>query len=182
MSEELVVRCCAPTIASLKTGNMFNCRCDSETELYAQMRSLNRRLGRKGLRVLPLRYRGGTALVYLYRPGKLREDLEHATACALLNERGYPCGNANRCVRSLMARLAREDEFPHEIGLFLGYPPEDVEGFIHRRGEEKWSGCWKVYSDVASAQKTVARYRKCTDVYLRALAGGRTLERLAVAR
>ena len=178
MSEELVVRCCAPTLASLKTGNMFNCRCDSETDLYAQMRSLNRRLGRKGLRVLPLRYRGGTALVYLYRPGKLRKDLEHATACALLNERGYPCGNANRCVRSLMARLAREDEFPHEIGLFLGYPPEDVEGFIHRRGEEKWSGCWKVYGDVNAAKMRFASFEKCTRDNCGRLRRGCTLEQL----
>jgi len=25
MSNELLIRCCAPTMARLKTGNMFNC-------------------------------------------------------------------------------------------------------------------------------------------------------------
>lgn len=182
MSEELVVRCCAPTLASLKTGNMFNWRCESEAELRAEIRKLNRRLRAKGLRVLPLRYRNGTALVYVYRPRQLTADLQNETACALLNACGYPCGNANRCVRSLKARLAQEADFPHEIGLFLGYPPEDVQGFIYRKGEEKWSGSWKVYGDVAAAKKTVARYRKCTDVYLKELAHGRALERLAVAK
>ena len=37
--------------------------------------------------------------------------------------------------------------FPHEIGLFLGYPFEDVMGFIENKGENYLcSGCWKVYS------------------------------------
>lgn len=180
MPEELVVRCCAPTLASLKTGNIFSYRCESLKKLRGEIRRLNQRLREKGLRMVPLRYRDGMALVYLYRPGKLSADLQHETACALLCERGYPCENASGCVRCLQNRLAQSEEFPHEIGLFLGYPPEDVDGFIHRKGKEKWSGTWKVFGDVEKAKKTVARYRKCTDAYLEKLADGRELEKLAV--
>ena len=180
MSEEMIVRHCAPTLASLKTGNMFTCRFATAEELYRSVREMNRRLAGKGLRVLPLRYRDGVGLVYVYRPGKLNADLTHATACQLLAERGYPCGNANLCVKRLCCRLAQGEEFPHEIGLFLGYPPEDVEGFIRRKGEVKLAGCWKVYGDVEAAQRTFAKYKKCTDVYVRQHAGGRALERLAV--
>lgn len=180
MSEELMIRHCAPTLASLKTGNMFTCRFDGEEELHRSMRAFNRRLVHKGLRVLPLRYRDGVGLVYVYRPGRLDADLSDATACRLLEDRGYPCGNANQCVKRLQHRLAQTEEFPHEIGLFLGYPPEDVEGFIHHKGEAKYSGCWKVYGDVEAAQRTFARYKKCTDVYVRQHADGRTLEKLTV--
>lgn len=181
MSEELVVRCCAPTLASLKTGNMFSCRCDSREELYACIRDLNRRLKQKGLRVLPLRCRDGMALVYVYRPGKLHRDLAHATAQKLLCDRGYPCGNAAQCVACLQKRLEVQEEFPHEIGLFLGYPPEDVDGFIHRKGEAKCTGCWKVYGDVDKAEKTFARFKKCTDVYVRHWHNGSDLEKLTVS-
>jgi len=181
MSEELVVRCCAPTLASLKTGNMFTCRCTSIKELYDYIRSLNRRLVRKGLRVLPLRYRDGVGLVYVYRPKKLCQDLKHETACRLLRDRGYSCDNPNRCICQLRQRIAQSEEFPHEVGLFLGYPPEDVDGFIHRKDQAKCCGCWKVYGDEESARRTFARYRKCTDAYLSQLEKGSNLERLAVS-
>ena len=55
MPDEMVIRHCAPTLASLKTGSLFSCPCETERELMAGIRSLNRRLCRKGLRVLPLR-------------------------------------------------------------------------------------------------------------------------------
>ena len=45
MSEELVIRCCAPTLASIKTGNMFTCRFDSRQAMLDAVRALNRRLG-----------------------------------------------------------------------------------------------------------------------------------------
>lgn len=40
-------------------------------------------------------------------------------------------------------------DFPHEMGLLLGYPIEDVEGFIKNKGENYlYAGYWKVYKDV----------------------------------
>lgn len=181
MSEELVVRCCAPTLASLKTGNLFNCKCSSREELYEKIRNLNKRLCCKGLRIMPLRCHSGTALVYVYRPKKLQKDLMNETACRLLNDHGYPCGQPTHCIMRLKERLEQNTEFPHEIGLFLGYPPEDVDGFIHRKDEAKCSGCWKVYGDVEKAKKTFARFRKCTSAYLEQFEKGRGIERLTVS-
>lgn len=180
MPDEMVVRHCAPTLASLKTGSLFVCPYATLTELYASIRSLNRRLGAKGLRVIPLRCRDGRCMVYVYRPERLAQDLSSEKAAAILRACGYTeCGTAD-CVRRLMARLAQSDEFPHEIGLFLGYPPEDVEGFIGHK-EPKCTGCWKVYGDADAAQRTFARYRKCTNAYLRLHAQGRGIEWLTVA-
>ena len=52
MSNEMLIRCCAPTMASLKTGNMFNCPFDSREEMTAELRRLNQILGPKGLRMI----------------------------------------------------------------------------------------------------------------------------------
>lgn len=180
MSEELVIRCCAPTLASLKTGSMFSCPFPSRQDMLCSVRCLNRRLRGKGLRMLPLRYRDGTGLIYLYRPKQLQQDLDHATAHRLLTDRGYACQNPCKCVKQLQERLAQQSDFPHEIGLFLGYPPEDVDGFIHRKHECKYTGRWKVYGDVDAARRTFAKYKKCTDVYLQQWEQGSQLERLAV--
>lgn len=181
MPDEMIIRHCAPTLASLKTGSLFSCAYETTQELYDSIRSLNRRLNGKGLRVVPLRCKGGRCLVYVYRPARLERDLRDERANSILRGCGYPCEEADRCVRRLIERLHASEEFPHEIGLFLGYPPEDVEGFMTHREAAKCTGCWKVYGDVEAAQRTFARYQRCTDVYLRQHANGRDIERLTVA-
>lgn len=181
MTEELLVRCCAPTLASIKTGSLFTCACEAREEVYEKIRAMNCRLTCRGLRIVPLRCKNGKCLVYVYRPRKLCEDLRNENACCILKDYGYTCANAGHCVLKLIERLNENEEFPHEIGLFLGYPPEDVDGFIHHKCDAKCCGYWKVYGDVDAAQKTFARYRKCTDVYLKQWAMGREIERLTVA-
>lgn len=182
MSEELIVRHCSPTLAGMKTANMFTCLFQNENEMRDIIRRWNKILGKKGLRVIPLRFQKNRALVYMYRPARLSQDLKHDIACRLLTERGYGMETTGRCVLQLVKRLGECEEFPHEIGLFLGYPPEDVCGFIENKAEGcKCVGCWKVYGDAEAAQKTFAKYKKCTDVYCAQLAKGRSIERLTVA-
>ena len=90
MSEENLVRQCAPTLAGIKTGTIFPVPFDSLPGLTAEIRDLNRILVPKGLRLLPLRYQDRKALLYLYRPSELRKDLKDQLAGTLLAEAGYP--------------------------------------------------------------------------------------------
>lgn len=180
MSEELVVRHCSPTLAGMKTANMFSCTYTSEEEMRENLRSLNRTFGDKGLCAIPLRYRGGKALVYIFRPDRLKEDLRHCTACAVLKEKGYTDGEPIRCLGQLVRRLQNTSDVPHEIGFFLGYPPEDVTGFMENRTPCHCPGPWKVYGDVEAAKARFDRYKKCTEIYCDQWAKGRKLEHLAV--
>ena len=75
MSEELIVRHCAPTLANLKTGSLFVCPIADRPSFFGSLRSLNELLVPKGLRALPLRIREYSALIYLYRPSRLKKDL-----------------------------------------------------------------------------------------------------------
>ncbi len=182
MSDEVFIRYCSPTLAGIKTANLFSSRFKDEKEMRESVRRLNVVLVKKGIRVVPLKFREGRALIYAYRPSKLLQDLQRADACSLLRERGYAAEMPERCIVQLMRRLADSGEFPHEIGLFLGYPPEDVCGFIENKAEGyKCVGEWKVYGDEEQARKTFAKYRKCTEVYCAQFAQGRSMERLTVA-
>ena len=183
MSEELLVRHCAPTLAGLKTANLFACRFSDGDALRRCLCCWNRRLMKKGLRILPLRFEGRRALIYVYRPARQACDLRQVAACRLLEERGYPVGGSSeRCIIRLMERLRGGGGFPDEIGLFLGYPPEDVRGFIENKAAGcKCVGCWKVYGDAEAARAVFAKYKKCTDVYRARFAEGRSVERLTVA-
>lgn len=178
MSEELIVRHCAPTLANLKTGSLFVCPITDRPSFFSSLRSLNELLVPKGLRALPLRIREYSALVYLYRPSRLKKDLEDPAAIKILQDHGYSC--YGKCLPRLIERVRASEEFPHEIGLFLGYPPEDVQGFLEHR-PCKCSGCWKVYGDENKAKKTFDLYKKCERVYCQQLARGIDIKRLTVA-
>ncbi len=53
------------------------------------------------------------------------------------------------------------DDYPHEIGIVLGYPIEDVLGFITNRGQNYIiSGCWKVYHNAGSSKKIFQEYHR----------------------
>ncbi len=182
MCEEYIIRYCAPTLAGMKAGSLFACSYPCKALLRKEVRSLNRRLGGKGLRVLPLSYKKNRALLYFFRPDMLKQSLRNSLACRLLEQRGYPCGNPDSCIIRLMKQLRTAPEFPHEIGLFLGYPPEDVKGFIEQRALNcKCTGWWKVYGNQKEAEQTFARYKKCTDCYLRNWQRGKSLEALTVS-
>ena len=182
MSEDIVIRQCAPTLAGIKTGSLFPCPFSDKDTMTRDIRDFNRQLSPKGLRLLPLRYTDGRALLYLYRPERLKDDLSEALAHQLLSEAGYSCESCDKCVVSLIRRLHDRGEFPHEIGLFLSYPPEDVKGFIDNKARSfKLAGLWKVYGSVDLAQSLFKKYKKCTEVYCRRRQAGSTIDELAVA-
>ncbi|MDO5134258.1 MAG: DUF3793 family protein [Eubacteriales bacterium] len=186
MSDELVVQFGSPTLAGIKTGNLFTCPYTDRGQTMKELRRLNRALCPKGLRILPLRYSAERVLIYLYRPKQLEKDLAGKEAAELLERAGYRPGSATECVVELIHRLNDlKSEFPHEIGLFLSYPPEDVRGFIDHGGNRnegcKLVGVWRVYGDEERARKLFEQYRKCTESFCKQLSEGVPLARLAVA-
>lgn len=185
MTEEQIVRFCSPTLAGLKTAGLFTCPCEDMACLLQELRRVNTTLNPRGLQALPLRCRDGKALIYVYRPARLQRDLAADDAACLLRGQGYPWQDARRClahlVRKLRAAPRGPEQFPHEIGLFLGYPPEDVRGFMENGAQKcKCTGCWKVYGDAESAQRLFACYRRCTALYCRLWADGARIEQLTV--
>ena len=181
MSEDQIVRNCAPTLAGIKTGSLFNVSISSDSGFRHDIVLFNRAMRDKGIRIIPLKVSERYALIYLYRPDMLEHDLKDPLAASILGRFGYKVMNADRCVVDLARRLNSSSEFPHEIGLFLGYPPPDVDGFINNPNEGFCEvGYWKVYSDVENARRAFRRFKKCTEEYGQMLKQGRTLEQLVV--
>ncbi len=181
MSEEAIIRHCSPTLANLKTGSMFSGTFSTREELNGNIRAWNSILHKKGLRVIPLKYSGHRALIYVYRPVRLEQDFQGSQCKAILQKSGYPCHNCSLCIAKLMKKLRTQNDFPHEIGLFLGYPPEDVKGFIEHHSKDcKCVGYWKVYGDVEEAERKFEEYRSCTDRYMKNWHDGISMEQLTV--
>ncbi len=181
MLEEYLIECCSPTLASIKTANLFNYPFSSETELYSQLARWNGILGGKGVSITVLRQREHTALIYVYRRARLKNDLQNNEVRELLADCGYPKYDIDSAIDSLRTRLRESRTFPHEIGVFLGYPVGDVKGFICNGGRNcKCEGCWKVYCDRPEAERTFARYKECSRSYARMWSNGRSVRDLTV--
>ena len=101
----------------------------------------------------------------------IRRRLDHCLAYA-----------ANEHKTDLAAALSGSCAFPHEIGFFLGYPYDDVVGFIENKGKNSLcSGCWKVYCDECEARKTFRRFDKCKEMYRLMFQKGKTVCQLTIA-
>lgn len=182
MLEKYLIEHCSPTLASIKTANLFTYAYETEEELKNQVYFWNRSVKEKGISLLILRKRNRTALIYVSRLNYLKRDLEKPGVREFLKGYGYESIEPAYALERLKSRLQSSEEFPHEIGLFLSYPLGDVTGFIENAGRNsKCCGCWKVYCNECEAIRTFAKYKKCKEVYLRLWNQGRSVLQLTVA-
>ena len=181
MLESGVVTNCAPTLAGMKSGNLFSYRYTSWTVAMRELNDLNKKLNVRGVYVEALLWRKETVLIYVYRKALLTRDLQKEEVRKLLAAYGYREYDINSCLKRLKERLTEYDCFPHEIGIFLGYPLEDVIGFITHKGKDcKLCGIWKVYGNVAEAGAMFQKLKKCSDIYVRVFHEGRSITQMTV--
>ena len=185
MFEKNIVEFCAQTLAGIKTANLFTCTYGDRSEVVKDVRRYNGLLSKKGVRILPVRYSDHRVLIYVFRESFLKKDLCDKETSDILKSFGYEVGNTYACICCLKRKLESFTDskyFPHEVGLFLGYPPKDVKGFIENNGEcSKCTGCWKVYGDEKKAKDTFDKYKMCTAEYMKRYSEGVGLDNLVVA-
>jgi hypothetical protein len=128
------------------------------------------------MRFLLFRRPGKNVLVFAYCPRLLSSVLDMVGARETLGTLGYPtvvADDPSPCLAFLEQRFREGADFPHEVGFFLGYPPEDVLGFIHHRGSHcKLCGMWKVYGNAARAAALFAEYAQCRERLLKYVQNG----------
>ena len=181
--EAVLVRQCAPTLAGMKPGSIF-CFNHSPLEVSRQkVCQWNKQLEPFGLTVQILLERpgSGSVIVFVYRHDRLEQMLSDDAYQSFLAEAGYERTNLDGLLEQLSYRLRTQPEFPHEIGVFLGYPLRDVIGFIENHGRNfTCCGFWKSYGDPAEMQVCFACYRRCIQTYVAMFEQGIPIERLAV--
>lgn len=168
-----IVRQCAPLFKRLKVANAISVNeelCSRLEELLDGMKISWRILSR----------REGKCLVLLYRPEELSEYLSRPEQRKILREFGYPCGNLSDMLEYLCKRTQslgdRKCGFPHELGVFLGYPAEDVIGFIENAGKKcLFTGYWKVYHNPSLARKTFKEYDQAIECAVNEFISGKSI-------
>ncbi len=183
MLEKYLVLHCSPTLASLKPASLFSLPFVQECLLNRQVDEWNHCLGGKGVSLTCLKTTDRSALIYVFRRSHLKRELDRPEIRKFLGKYGYSNFNPDEALCHLRRRLAQSSAFPHEIGIFLGYPLDDVVGFIKNNGQNcKCSDCWKVYGDECEAKKMFAKLKKCKEQYVNLwMKGKKSIWQLTVA-
>ncbi len=166
--DNLLVSHCAPTLARIKAASLF-CYHPQMGEPVCQILDLWRcKFKPFGVELATMeRPARCGVLIYVYRPDALSKKLDDPEIQRFLSGIGYQdCSCLQRCLSQLTRRMAENDTFPHEIGIFLDYPLQDVIGFMKNKGKAQCAcGCWKVYGDQVAAEKRFRQYAACKRIY-----------------
>ncbi len=171
-----VVLQCAPFLKGLK----ISCVISLEETLYEELSDL---LRDTGILYHRLSCQEGKCLVLFYRPDELERYLNSPKIRSLIREYGYTDTYLERMLNRLHSRVEdfakRGMGFPHEIGAFLGYPADDVKGFIENRGNRYLMiGYWKVYSDLAKARMIFKEYDRAKDCAVNEFITGKSIREI----
>lgn len=146
---QLVLQC-APLLKRKKVS----CGITVEDSLYGE---LCRIFGGTRITYRRLYGSGGRSFVLFYREKDLKEFIHRVGIRSFIQSFGYEDMELDEMLERLSQRACLPSSqvgFPHEIGVFFGYPVEDVKGFIENEGRGYLlSGYWKAYSNPAMANQ-----------------------------
>lgn len=167
---------CAPVITGMKVSNLLIIdSCDED-----KVRSI---LKKTGLLYYRLLRRNEKTTFLVFRKTPLAIYLQDSHVQQLLKANGYTDLSLGGILRTFqyrfVAHMSQGEGFPHEMGLLLGYPVEDVEGFIRYKGKKYlYSGYWKVYSHAEEKKKLFAMYECGKEQLIQLLSEGYSIREI----
>lgn len=170
---------CAPVITGIKMSNLLKLPPAQEDEIHAIFH-------KTGINHFRLWGNGRSVVYLLYNRDRMESYICGINAAGFLQDRGYVYSSLEAALSELKNRCRAyavdEGQFPHEMGLFLGYPVEDVKGFMENKGENcLYSGYWKVYDRVDQKKKLFERYEEAKENLIRMLSEGIEMRRILEA-
>ena len=174
-----VVTQCAPVLKGVKISNLITMKPGGWRKIRAYLK-------KSRIICIPLYADAEKEVLFLYRYEQLERHLKNREVREFLRN----CGYESFEVASVLVRLRRRyrlyagisKEFPHELGVLLGYPVGDVQGFIDNRGENSLtSRYWKVYQNPKEAERIFDLYDRVKEQALKEIMCGRTLSHVAVS-
>ena len=162
--EEAVIQCGAPALCGIKPSCLFSIRKEVYDACKSKVKEWHSAFAGEGKYIVALPRRNAQVLFFVYDKNLLERQCGDWRIRQYLKEKSYPVESGFYAMLSeLLHRLAGENGFPHEVGVFLGYPLEDVVQFEKTAGGNyRYAGFWKVYGDVHAARKRMEQYRTCS--------------------
>lgn len=161
---------CAPLITGLKVSNLLIIPKGNEEVV-------KRILNRTGISFYRLIQTRTKTTFLLFRRNELEEFLSDENVKNVFIRAGYKSLQIGKILRTFSLRyeayMQGDKSFPHEMGLLLGYPVEDVVGFVENNGKNfLYSGYWKVYENQKAKVKLFDKYKVAEETLIHLLSNG----------
>lgn len=159
----LLIQSCSPTLCGIKPASLLSLNKDDFQRERNNIRNLSQSLGVQGKSVVTLCRLDKKILIFLFDKELLRSRLEDKAVQDYLKTKGYSQPQIfTRVLGTFLKRLMTSQNFPHESGVFLGYPLEDVIAFEKQPNYGyKFCGTWKAYFNEEYARRMSKTYSEC---------------------
>lgn len=175
VGNQLILQC-APVIVGMKMSNLLIIQ-------NKYLRQIKKLLSHSKISYYVLYVSAGKSTVLLYNRKKLEYYVSGKRIRRFLEESGYEDFELEAIFRRFRKRYEiyrdycpakeRKNLFPHELGLLLGYPIEDVQGFIQNDGKNYlYTGYWKVYCNVPPKRVLFRRYEMAKEILIGLVSNG----------
>ena len=116
----------------------------------------------------------------IFNREKLEKALLDEENREFIKQYGYEDFSVNSVIEKLAGRYTEfkegRAEFPHEMGIVLGYPLEDVSGFIENNGKNYlYSGYWKVYKNAEEKIRLFKTYKDIKKYFVEQIENGKQI-------
>lgn len=167
---------CAPLIAGLKISNLLIIS-ETNDSIFEEI------VEKTDISVYKLLNYQGKTVYLLYREAEVIEFLQSERTKGVFIKEGYDSLLLNDILHSFQKRYERYrvagGVFPHEMGLLLGYPIEDVIGFMENDGDNfLCSGYWKVYERPQEKQILFQKFEYARESLIRLISCGVSMKEI----
>lgn len=152
----------APLVLGIKPSVLLNMSLEQEMN-WKELQELITR--QKTLQLKEIRELKGRLQVFFYQRERLDSLLQQEPVHEFLTSLGYPEHHSLDAYLSLLQHKIVSRKFPHEIGVFLGYPLKDVLGFMgllplpYRKTQD-----WRIYGDETPSNEIYEKYRQARNI------------------
>lgn len=146
----------APLVLGVKPSELLSVAINDEKD-WEDFKSLFKK--QESLNILEVRELNGRLQVIFYEKEMLDSVLSEQAIRDFLVQMSYPQQYTLESYLEILKRRIKTLEFPHEAGVFLGYPLKDVLGFMgllplpYRRTQG-----WRIYGDEELSNQVYAKH------------------------
>ena len=153
--EKSLINHIAPTLCGIKPGSLFTMR--DNVFISSLAMKWQKKVKDYDIELEFFRLSDHSVMFFAYNKAKIAEIINDRKVMAYLKRKNFPAdGNIRKSVDELIHRLKYSGGFPHEVGIFLGYPLADVVLFEKNGGKN----C-KSYSNIDEAKKLCSSFDSC---------------------
>lgn len=148
----------APTVKSLKPASLINFTIGRKNRIELWKFYKDEICKELNLEYIELREKSESLIVMFYKKELLEWQLSKPGIKAFLEGYGYQ-GHSSLYEKLCLLKERFLNSCPDEVGIFLGYPLEDIIGFIKNQGRNSiMCRYWKVYTNPRQAQELFKNY------------------------